>query len=741
MSYNLPNPSLVGILLAVSTHNGPQIIFSYPKDFKSSAHSSAQSDDDDFDDEDYEAAEFQATDMDATGLIDSWNVQHSDFYLGSKLDLLNFLDAKDMRMRQHEPALDVLPSNELLVQAYAQNPCVVGLELDQLSELLCPPRAMCNRRFDMMLENHVFLGFPVHVNRHGVWREKKPPESKKKSVLGLLNSNQREATPSQDGDVTEGSPQAQVATALSMFHLVFVMDPPNIERNYRVDEMFYNVVSKLSLILRYEQHKSNYVGSQVQQIFKLKELWQDGVGDLTAHLVQRSAICRMIADCFYSLRELKIASLNINGKLRSFQVPLKMEFLSLPDSTVPYIPGSYLSSTCCGASGKANLGETTRYNNSNKFLQLLLGSSPDRGDGDMDFAEEDDDSADHSNPDDVIYLALLLYDEPDQIIKDIKADPNTEIAKFIRLITPTELLLRILNVMQAQHSSQLDLGQIKSFALHLVYWRRARIIPPLSTRSIYIVSPMAPLTTNFIRDVPKFAQMFPTVPSLPSFLKLLSTRTKKPRQFASIIPSRDHKDMYLLALLWLVRYGYVTQLHTYIWLKVSKKVKMNVEEEIEEELSRHDNKSRKELSSDSKVDNSSKKPNPVDNSSKSAEPVDNSSKQKRMHTSTLEDEISRIQKKLEASNSLPDLVLESDGDTILVDPGRASALERRWLERIVNIECNLSLDLTTVFYRLLKYMNGKNSLEVLLLRENVSRSDLRRLLLAIEDHIISVRHW
>ena len=32
-----------------------------------------------------------------------------------------------------------------------------------------------------------------------------------------------------------------------------------------------------------------------------------------------------------------------------------------------------------------------------------------------------------------------------------------------------------------------------------------------------------------------------------------------------------------------MKYGYVTQLHTFVWLKISKKIKMKVEEDIEKE--------------------------------------------------------------------------------------------------------------------------------------------------------------
>ena len=45
------------------------------------------------------------------------------------------------------------------------------------------------------------------------------------------------------------------------------------------------------------------------------------------------------------------------------------------------------------------------------------------------------------------------------------------------------------------------------------------------------------------------------------------------------------------------------------------------------------------------------------------------------------------------------------------------------------------------FLQIAQIHEWENSLELLLLKENISRSELRKLLLSIEEHIISVRHW
>lgn len=772
MSYNLPSPSLLGIILVVSTHNGPQIAYHYPPELSQTSLRSqgGEESDEDFDYEDYLAEDATKEGEPPT----TWDFSHLDCYLGTKMDLLSYLDGRqNHRAKLHEladtgsvnsPELPVQPqashseSGRRALKQVASNLSrnssttqpqkepskqILGFEPEHISEMLSPPRDMCNRRFEIMLENVVFLGLPVHISSNGSWKSDKRSQ-KSQSMPSGERSNQ--------DDNSTGSDKS--ADSMSMFHLVFVMNPPEIERNYRIDEMFYYVASKLSLVLRYEQLRHDYVWNQVKLISKLKDEWRSTVSQtsqqsMNEFLMSKSSLCTLMAQCYDAISTSRIANLTINNKPLSFQIPIKLEFHSLPEMTVPYIPGSYLSSTVnlLGSTGLVSIGETTRYK-SNSLMSLMLGGLITDDLDPQDDNDDDLDDDDMASPEDVIYFSLLLLDDPESIIRDIKADSHSELATFIRLIRPTESLLKITNKMKLQfRKAALSAAEVVLFAFHLIYWRRARVISPLNARSIYIVSPMAPITTNFYKDVPQFKKVFPTMPSLPLLLKLLSARLKKPKLFASIIPSRDHKELYLDAVAWLMRYGYVTQLHTYIWLKVSRKVKMKVEEDMENELGRI-KRNGESARSDTKIDKVLED-KIVDNKvsdAKAPKPVDNSSKQTdapkaQSPPGNLDGQIDSIKKTLEFSKLAPAIALEDDDDTILVDPGRASSLERRWINKIVHEECNLSPELSTVFYKLLKYMNGKISLENLLLKENVSRTELKRLLGAIENYIISVRHW
>lgn len=774
MSYNLPNPSLVGILLVVSTHNGPQIVYHYPPELSKQELLRFNQDeeapiDDDFDDEDYEE-------------VGALNKELGDMSSGDQISLpllrMSGLSSRrsEVASFRHGRTNSTISENKRL-NSETTKPIksqILGFEPEVIAEMLSPPREMCNCRFDLLLESMVFSGLPIHVLPDGSWKSHKSnsrragPKSESGHVSGHVSGNVSGVSangnvsgnastnlsalagpgsfpPMSEDDVNKETEMTATPTTsrrpMSMFHLVFIMNPPKIERSYRTDEMFYYVILKLLFVLRYEQHKRGYVWEQVKMISRLKEEYFALATDernesLSDYLLAGLLLCKLMSQCYTSLVSSRIARLIINNKLHSFQIPLKMEFNSLPEVSTPYVPGSYLSSTTSiiGESGLIAMGETTRYSGSSLLDQFIRNKNND---------DDQDDDLDEdeylTSSDELLHLGLLLWDDPDSIIEDMKAKKNSPISTFIHMIRPTESLLKMFSRLELQYHGKMDLtiANIRDLALHLVHWRKARMILPLNMRGIYIVSPMAPIGSRFQRDIVRFNQHFPTIPSLPLFLKSLSTRSKKPRQFASIVPSKDHREIYLLALAWLVRYGYATQLHTYIWLKVSRKIKMKVEEELEAELGSVLTKE-KEYNAPQSGNTDNKLTTSVDNSSKQASSKDTSNPG---NSKNIEDEIGKLQKRFELSQSVPDILLEDDSDTILVDPGRATSLERRWINEIIHKECELSPELTAVFYKLLKYMNGRNLLEILLLKEDITRAELRKLLLSIESHVISVRHW
>jgi len=117
------------------------------------------------------------------------------------------------------------------------------------------------------------------------------------------------------------------------------------------------------------------------------------------------------------------------------------------------------------------------------------------------------------------HFTLLFLEDVDGILKDIAAeatDSSTSLARFVEACKPTmsyvlpllpKLGYDINNVnrfLQISNSCGIPLHEIQVMARHLVHWRKARAIPPIHQRDIYVVSPNA--------DMKKFVPFLPPSP-------------------------------------------------------------------------------------------------------------------------------------------------------------------------------------------------------------------------------------
>lgn len=828
MSRNLPNPSLVGILFVVSTHSGPQLLYKYPHNLTDRVfslvprkhagtedgmqHLVRDDKDDDDDDELYEYNEDEdpesgdllffdkdGTSRDRSGINVISDTNHSQYYYGTKLELKRTLDEgralrratphkynhnrlstehpkrnehsqgsksrrsirntdttqddnyqkqkgqqegreKKDKDKEKEKEKDAEEKGDVsephsAVDTFSIADDIFGMAPGYLCEMLSPPRQMCNTRYEVTIQDKIFLGLPIHQHADGTWTNAR---SSKRSQSGRSNSLHFENLTSS----TEAQLASTTAQSLTMFHLVFIMNPPATECSYRIDEMFQHVASRTSLGLRLAQQKHNYVGNQMKAIQRAREQECKEV-DLDKTL----SLCKLIKECYLAISSSRIANLEIDGKQVVCQIPTKYEFDSLPEPSVPYIPRSFLSSS---------IHSFGMWDRSNIEQQKL----------DDDFLQES-----------IMCFALLLLAEPHNILQDMNIVTNSPFGKFIMLLHPSESLLKFCS----KNSQHFEPSEVKSYALHLIYWKKARAIQPLSSRSVYVASPMASLTTKLFEDIYRFKARFPMSPSLPQFLKLLSPQLKKPQQFASIIPSRDHRASYFEALAWLIRFGYVNQQLTFVWLKIPKNLRVKVEEDMENEdalLKRNkdrvfgeksqttDNTSKTmavqesphnndiTTTRDTKISNNRNNGSDFDTDADANVNVNSDANTStnaaiantaaglvdarkdslvNATTETTESQTERLKKQLTLS-------VVDDEDTIILEPGRASTLERRWINEIISV-CKLSHDLIAIFYKLLKFMNGKTPLEFLIIKNEISRLDLKKLLYAIGNYIVSVRHW
>jgi hypothetical protein len=473
---------------------------------------------------------------------------------------------------------------------------VLGFKTDALEKMLTPSSDFSKRRFELGVESVVFVGAPMFVREDGLWKKLKRKKRRDKQTLedgdlaknlaisdddddarphakqpakpkpekfvypagfepgyGHGSSGAPSGAPSEAGSDTRSNSTTQDNNPdMTMFNVVFVLNPPALEYQQRVKEMYDNVTRKYAKALKYEEARFQYVWKESQRIIDIKQRAKEHNESLTStwrKIVATSPLAKSIATMFDAISSDKIAHIHFDATFNtSFQIPQADSTPYLPNALEPQMPGLWLTT-------------------SNVMLE--------------------DDEAPMTQ-----HAALLLLEDTETLIKDLGGESTgnaAAIAFYIRNIIPTKSLLKISN---RHNISSHDMEYIAS---HLVYWRRARLIAPLSPRDTYVVSPNADFT-SLPAAITAYAQRFSTLPTLPKILSMLSGT---PRPFRNFIPTAEHREAYMDILAWLMRGSWVTQLRTFAWVRVTPEIKAQVAAEIErEERTKKAEEARKELLSD-----------------------------------------------------------------------------------------------------------------------------------------------
>ncbi|PYH81968.1 hypothetical protein BO82DRAFT_383293 [Aspergillus uvarum CBS 121591] len=648
---------------------------------------------------------------------------------------------------------------------------LLGLPADVWEKLLSPSRSWHKRRFEVGINDLAFVGWPVFVREDGMWRKERRKKRKPRATWegGELGHNEKPEDDDEDDARGEAaadllaastetlspkqmtpaeSQRASIASihstraanesldgddkdSMTMFNVVFVLDPPLLEYSMRLREIYDNIIKKFSKALKWEQARTDYVWREARHISHIKEKAKEkgmSVNNLYSDLVHQSSLARAIYTVYTSISASKIASVTLSADVSiSLQIP--------PLTSTPFL---------AGPTDKAYPG-----------LWLTTADS---------VTPVDDPTADeNAAPHQILakHFALLLLDNEATILKDVEASGGAlapALAHYIRCSKPTKSFAQI------AVTSGIPLSTIQMLASHLVYWRRARAIPPLHQRDTYVVSPNCDLSKLEVATA-AYQAAFPTLPSLP---KMLSAMSGTPRPYGSFIPSKDHKVTYFAILAWLLRGGWVTQLRAFARVKVSPEIKLAVEAAIRrEEVDKYLSKSVVKADAEDIDDDASSSSSSSLDSQDSGEETPMPGRHK-------------PGKKLDLSYSLLDRKTSLRTSSLLLFPHRASPLESRWLDEIMSRfperdgpgtgrdgvnsdgpDADLDLvelhpSLKRYWPRFIKYFNGYDALEKISVRENLKRKLVWQLLTRLglvtgqqssveldprEQVLVSVRHW
>jgi hypothetical protein len=191
---------------------------------------------------------------------------------------------------------------------------VLGFKVDALEKMLCPNKAFNKRRFELGVESIVFLGAPMFVRDDGMWkkgRRKKKRSAKDNLEDGNLLANLKINGSDEGGEGRSSGPAAEpfiypegfepgyghglmsgaaseagsdarststtdnARDDMTMFNVVFVLNPPALEYQLRVKEMYDNVTRKYAKALKYEQARFKYVWKESKKILNIKQRARD----------------------------------------------------------------------------------------------------------------------------------------------------------------------------------------------------------------------------------------------------------------------------------------------------------------------------------------------------------------------------------------------------------------------------------------------------------------------------------
>ena len=304
-----PNPSLVAIILIIKTGlGGPRRVFHYPPNpGHDNPHVKLDYEDSSTDDSSSSGDDIYSGYNDSTGSGNDDRGGYSSLEDDTSLD--NQRPKAKTSKRPIEPYTDESGSaspekNDGISWEKGRNEDtgLLGLPND-LPHLLCPPPTAHQKKFELSIGGWTFLGRPVFARENGEWKRKKPkkpkvskdPESAhqqsaelpKKTVVQedehLAESSgydsivdEDEATPYDEAaealealriqELSEKWEQEKTEQSwkevLNMFHVVFVLDPPPLEHQVRVNDMYKHVVKKFSRALKWEQARADYVLKQ-----------------------------------------------------------------------------------------------------------------------------------------------------------------------------------------------------------------------------------------------------------------------------------------------------------------------------------------------------------------------------------------------------------------------------------------------------------------------------------------------
>ncbi|KAL0573407.1 Nitrogen permease regulator 3 [Marasmius crinis-equi] len=618
---------------------------------------------------------------------------------------------------------------------------VFGYSSEFLAGILCPHTSMCHQKFELIVDDLAFIGHPVCADRDGTWRFKTD-----KSKVGSRGRESRNRQTSQPEGVPRpsSSPRSQSAdkttptnksTWLNTFHLVMVLDLPdptssaagNVSKYF--DVIYEQAAFTIAAVLFQEQVLSNFVERECDQLGSLKDDCMNKVTSFTefcSQAMETSSLAPAMKALYESIKSSSIGHISLNNILVEVQLPPHLDVLLHNDDDFDH----------------------STFNNSDD--EDLEAWGPEMRFG-------------WRLPALVPWKSLLLLDPSDDFdpfsdLRNPRISPDDQgvaegLLKFLETANVTLSLADLASLLDWELESQ-----IYPIVRWLVQHRRAKVVDVVHSglKTVFTLPPkfdtkLSDLITQFASDFADY-----DLPPLPHILSDISTAAVNQTGnhfFASVVRSKDLIPFYHEVVVWMLKRDMLVTLHLRIRIVASAALKANVRsaraKSREKKKSRRRDEARarggsRASSYRSGVTNWLNLP-PLEERPIQRVPSVGSSHSELSELVLESDEQDDLSEDyvegMESSDGREDSGWETGDDerysSIIIDPGRATPLQRRWLS---GMSVGKDHQIARRFELINQYFDGRRTDDEILYKAEITRRQLREVLHHYDEYLQTFLH-
>lgn len=160
---------------------------------------------------------------------------------------------------------------------------LAGFPTRDLAGILTPARSYHKRLFQLSLDPLLCISYPVHVPDNGKWKRPKRTDKARASSAASKQPDDQNGPPETDAppltpkpaDLKDNSKRDEAddekRSSMTMFNLVFILNPKKNEVKHLVDLLYGNIVKKVNKAYKYSQQHSDFIWKESKRILAAKD--------------------------------------------------------------------------------------------------------------------------------------------------------------------------------------------------------------------------------------------------------------------------------------------------------------------------------------------------------------------------------------------------------------------------------------------------------------------------------------